>query len=168
MLNRNQMTFVHALIVLPDERILLRRQLCFGNTNSKWTATIERAIFETDTPSYEANQAVLKGLKLNLTLFSNKIIHCIPKATIEPLNSIAIPNHNRVVFPFVVRIKGMVTLQSETNYEFAAKSFSELSEDIMCNTIYRHNAAEGKHTTNTVHVMKEAHLKDVLKYAPRR
>lgn len=170
MLNKQKMTFVHALIVLPDNRILLRRRFCFNNSinTSKWTATIEKVIFETDTPRYEVTQAVLNSLKLNLTLFRNKVIHCIPKATIEPLSSITIPDHNRIVFPFVVRINGMVTLKSETNYEFVAKSFSELSDEIMCNTIYCHNFAEGQHTTNTVHVMKEVHLRDVLKYAPRR
>lgn len=168
MLNENQMLFVHALVVLPDERVLLRRRLCFDKTVSKWAATIEKVIFKTDTPTYEISQAVLNSLKLNLTLFSNKIIHCIPKATIEPLGSIAVPDYNRVIFPFVIRIKGMVTLQSETNYEFAAKSFSELSDDIMVNTIYRHSLAEEQHTINTVHVMKEVHLRDVLKYAPRR
>jgi len=168
MLNENQMVFVHALVILPDERVLLRRQLHSDKTVSKWAATIEKVIFKTDTPAYEISQAVLNCLKLNLTLFSNKIIHCIPKATIEPLNSITVPDYNRVIFPFIVRIGGMVTLQSETNYDFVAKSFSEVSDDIMANTIYHHSFVEEKHTINTVHVMKEVHLKDVLKYVHRR
>lgn len=168
MLNENQMIFAHALVVLPDERVLLRKRLCFDNTISKWAATIEKVIFRTDEPIYEINKVVLNTLKLNLTLHGNKVIHCIPKATIEPLGRIAVPDHNRIIFPFIVRIRGMVTLQSETNYQFVAKPFSELSDDIMCNTIYRHSLSEEQHTINTVHVLKEVHLKDVLKYVPRK
>lgn len=168
MLHGNHMLFVHALVILPDERILLKRRYYSNDNKSKWAATIEKVIFETDVPGHEISKAVSNSLKLNLTLFSNKIAHCIPNATIEPLNSITVPDYNRIIFPFIVRIKKIVTLQSETKYQFTAKHFSDLSDDIMCNTIYCHNLAEEQHTINTVHVMKEVHLKDVLTYVPRR
>lgn len=164
MLNKNQMTFIHALVVLPDKRILLRKRYYDDRSTSKWAATIEGAIFETDVPSKEVVRTVSDGLKLDLKLFYN---NQDPEATIQQLGRIRLPEYNRVIYPFVVKVKKVVTLKSDPRYQFVAKPFEELTEEIMSQTVYCPNLSEKKHTVNTVHVLKEVHLKDVLVYVSR-
>lgn len=154
MIDKNQMLFIHASVILPDKRILLRKRCLTGPNFSKWSATIERSIFVTDDPCFEVNKAILDAININLNLK-----HVIPKATIYPLNSITVSDLNRTIFPFIVEIKDRITLRSSTAYKFMAQPFSKTIEDVMCKTIYRHNLSIAAHTTNTVHVMKAMHIK---------
>lgn len=156
--DKNRLLFVHAVIVLPDGRILLRK-LCHENMNintGKWTATIERGISKKDSPGLVVTEAVASDFNLDLT-----VDYKVPKVTIKSFNSITIYKYNRKIFPFIVNIKKMVTLKSEVNYQFSAVPFPVLLTDIRNNATYYHKLSKINYTLNTVHVIKEVQLKDV-------
>lgn len=155
----DQLQFVHAIIILPDKRILLRRSHYQSNYTSKWSATIEERIYEKIDPKVLINKIIIDNLNIHISIDCKN-----PKAVIKRLSDVIIDEHNRIIFPFVVEIKQVMTLKSDVNYLFSAKSFAMLSNDIMANTIYPHNNSDAKHTLNTIYVVREAHLEDVLTY----
>ncbi len=151
-----QISFIHVTVVLPDKRILLRRS-CYSDNQkvSKWSATIEKFL----PRACDQNSIITKMLVNNLGLPSTKYI-------IRPVNRTIIPNYNRVIFSHVVEIEQTLTLTSSINYQFSAKPFSTLLDDITKSIIIGNYNA--KYTINTTHIIKEAHLKGILNYAPIR
>ena len=144
--------YAHAIVILPGKRVLLMKSCysCLCNVD-EWTATIEKKLFKTDNPNFIITQAIANTLNINLSLNPQ-----IPKAIIEPLNFISLSKYNRIIFPFVVEIKNAITLKLKTHYRFVAEPFSVLLD----------NYNKSSYTINTIHVIKEAHLKGVLSYVP--
>jgi hypothetical protein len=143
-------------VILPGKRVLLIKSL--HPQIHQWSASIEKEFFETDNPEFTITQAVTEILNINLSLNPQT-----PKATIKPLGYIDLPEHNRIIFPFTVEIKNAITLKLKTWHQFMAEPFNVLLDNIASNTIY---CDKSFHTINTVHVIKEAHLKGVLPYVP--
>lgn len=149
-MSTNYVLFAHALIVLPDNRVLLRKQH-YSNTNfNRWSATIEKVISKTDVPRHKISEAVLDELGLDLS-----IMQTVPKTTIRTLTTIVLPEYNRIICPFVIKIDELITLKSETKYQFIAKAPEKIAEDIMYNTVYKSTAETIRHTINTINVMQE-------------
>lgn len=149
-----QISFIHVTVVLPDKRILLRRA-CYSDNQkvSKWSATIEKFL----PRAYDQNSIITEMLANSLGLPSTKYI-------IRPVNRTIIPNYNRVIFSHIVEIEQTLTLTSSINYQFSAKPFSILLDDITKNIIIGNCNVE--YTINTTHIIKEAHLKGILNYVP--
>lgn len=151
--NKNQLLFAHALVVLPDKRILLRRLCRPDQNNSKWAITIERAMAKKDTPALIITEAITNDLNINLTI-NNKI----PKATIQSFNDFEIPKYNRKLFPFVVNVKQMLTLKSDINYQLSARPFHIVLKDIQTNATPYHKLSETEYTLNTVETINYLRL----------
>jgi hypothetical protein len=142
MVNRK---IAHAVVILPDKRILLIKP--YHPQTYKWSASIEKEFFETDDPKFIITQEVINILNINLSLNPQT-----PKATIKPLNYIDLSEHNKIIFPFIVEIKSAITLKLKTWHQFIAKPFNVLLDT--CNTSF--------YTINTIHVIREARLKDYV------
>ena len=146
----NRLLFAHALIILPDRRVLLRK---LGHHGGKWTATIEKGLCKADNPCHVITEALAHELNINLDINQE-----VPKVTIRSFDSIIIQEYNRKVFPFIIETKQILTLKSDTNYQFSARPFTILSDDIMNNAVHCSDLSKIEYTLNTVHVIRGVHL----------
>ena len=158
--NKNQMLFAHVTVILPDERILMRKLCTSISNNSKWSATLERGLSEEENP----REAIIRAIDNDLDLRIATDLNGIARATIRSFGSITIKEFNRKIFPFIVEIKQITALKSNVQYKFSAINFATLADDIINNTIYIPTPYTAKHTLNTIHVIKEMHLRRVLIY----
>lgn len=156
----NQMLFAHALIVLPNEKVLLRKWNHQDGRIGKWTATIEKGISKEDSPYLIITKAVMNDFGIDMADPAT-----IRKVTIRSFSSIDMQRYHRRIFPFIVDIKQVLTLRSSIEYKFLATPFSIIAKDILDSDSTYHKLSEVAYTLNTVRVIKEVHLKDVLTYA---
>ena len=154
--NKNPLLFAHALIILPDERVLLRKLHYQNRYITKWAATIERGLSKNDSPVSVIIKTIETDLGITLTA-KHEIV-------LKPFDSISISDYNRKIFPFIIHIKQMITLKSNIDYQFFAMPFSMLSNHILTNTTYCYKLSEIDYTLNTVNVIKEIRLRGGLTY----
>jgi isopentenyldiphosphate isomerase len=137
-------TYAHLTILLPNNRVLLRRYIN-SNTNRKgaWSATASSLLLK----DVDARGEVLKTLRKKFGIDRDVIdregieIKALKKITNNPYEDMV-----KNIIPFVVKVKSSIKIRTEREYEVDIADFDALIEGIEGGRI--------NHTPITEHVIK--------------
>lgn len=149
----NTLRYVTVTFVLPDNRILLQRQRMSESSASQWRATVEYVLSADDAPRAVLNRRIMEDYGLNLAYGPSPTNRYI--MTLLPV--INLGHGARVITPFLVKILSMWRFKALHIFEFHAKPFEELLDDIYQNSVYRPGMVAGteKHSLNTIQVISK-------------
>lgn len=153
----NRLRYLNLLMVLPDDRILLKRTLPrWGSTNYvPWSCTMERFLGDKQLPLVETNILLRKyfGVATNLMEDGTTV-------GIRQLDSI-FSLQGKEVIPVIVKAKTHLSFQAEVHDEFKALFFNkfldEVTEFSVHPSISQTNGKLPQHTQVCVHVARTVH-----------
>lgn len=153
----NKLRYLNLTLVLPDGRVLLKRNNHVGmHSTSLWSMTEERFLSNEDDCSAKVEYILSDNYKICTKKPQN-----FPSSTVYSVMYIPqiydVPG--RIVLPVVVKTKEQLNFTASPTYSFRAIRFKDLLREIFKNSIY---AMSSIHTSTCIHVAKECQEKGVI------
>lgn len=157
----NTLRYVTITFQLPDGRILLSRQRLNKSSATQWRATAEYVIGPEDSPRAILESRCTKDFNFEIKYGAN----LGQKFQLILLPPIKFGNGARELHSYIIKIRNMWKLRAPRVYEFHAKPFTELLDDIYQNSVYKPGFVQGKekHTFNAIHVISMIDKKGFLR-----
>jgi hypothetical protein len=140
-----------ATLVLPDNRVLLRRQRLNTSSVTQWQATAEYLL----SNGQLAKETIIWKLLTDFGIAINGGSPTSYKYDVRQLSTINIGPNVRSITSYVIKVLTMWNFQASRIFEFHAKPFRELLDDIYQNSVAKPGSVTGfeKHSFNTVRVV---------------
>lgn len=153
----NQLRNLNLLLVLPDDRVLLKRDLYKWGTSSciPWSATIEGYLGNSRAPLVEVHHILRNQFKVNFSLSNED-----KSVSVKVFETVSMVG--KEVIPVVAKINTQLSFQAGVIEEFRAMFFDELLDEI---TEFSIKPKAGKfpvHTQTCIHVAKAIYEKGVF------
>lgn len=146
-----------ATLVLPDNRVLLRRQRLNKSSVTQWQATSEYVLAKEQL----AKETIIWKLMQEFGMIVCEGAPTTYKYDMRELPVINIGPNVRSITSYVIKILTMWNFKASRIFEFHAKPFKELLDDIYQNSVAKPGMVTGneKHSFNTVRVI--AHIDQI-------
>jgi len=153
----NLLKYLNLILVLPDNRILLKRNIGAISKTWQWSATEESYLVESMDAAVEANRLLRNNYNIippvDPTDNSVRIKH------VQPIKSLV----GKFIIPLIAKINVHMNFQVDMTDQFLAVRFDDLLDDIMANSIYQKAGDFPLHTPVSVHTLKTCYNRRILK-----
>jgi len=152
----NLLKYLNLILVLPGNRILLKRNISSVSKTWQWSATEESYLTESMDAAMEANRLLRNNYNIIPPIDTTEdfvIIKHVP-----PIKSLA----GKFIIPLIAKINIHMNFQVDKTIQFRAVRFDDLLDDIMANSIYQKTGDFPLHTPVLVHTLQTCHNRRIL------
>lgn len=154
----NRLKYLNLLLILPDDRILMRREIPrWGSpTNVPWTSTVERFMGESQSSLVEAVNILRDSFKINFPITGSS--DSVSVRQLEPIFTLT----GKEIVPVVARARSHLSFQAKVFEEFKASFFEKFLDEITKLSIYPKNGQFPIHTQTCIHVARALHERGIF------
>jgi hypothetical protein len=144
------MKYLNLLLVLPDDRVLLKRESYKWGTQSfiPWAATVEQYIENHINPLSIANVLLSNHFNINAPVDPNDKSLSIKQ--LEPVKTLS----GREIIPVIAKSHTHISFQAKASENFKAMYFEKLLDSITEFSAFPKNGRYPIHTQTCVHTMR--------------
>lgn len=147
----NYLRCVNTIVQLPDNRILLYK----GNDDAQWGVTIERYITLAESPLGCVNDILWNFFGINPFNYSDNFVEI---KRYPPAKSLL----SRNIVVYIMKLKASIMFQAKSTDKFRSVKWLDLLREVTDNSIYISCNSIPEHTSNSIEVLKELHIKGVF------
>ena len=154
----NRLTLMNITLVLPDNRILLRRELYRWGTTTfiPWACTVEKYLGAEQPALGEADKVIYDLFKLNVPPENEN--EFVSVRALERVYTL----QGREIIPVIVRTKTHLSFQAEPHQQFKALYFEKFLDQVTELSINPKKGKLPEHTQTCIHVARNLHEKGVF------
>lgn len=152
----NVLRYLNLILVLPDNRLLLKRDKGTLSRTWQWSVTEEQYLGTAQDGAVEANKILLNNYKLSPSL--NLVNGSVDLERIAPVQSLT----GKFVLPFVAKVNHHISFQAKMAEQFRAVRFDDLLDEIMANSIYPKAGDFPLHTPVAIHTARACHERRIF------
>lgn len=146
---------LNVTIIVPQKRILLRRQLGGARPSQMWSCTVEEFLQNHEETLPTTRKMINDLFRIVPSLKDDRNVSI---TRLHPVTSIT----GRFIIPVLVQSRVHMSFPAHPKDEFYAVNFDELLDDIMAHSIYPQPGYFTKHTPTCVHVARAMHERRIF------
>lgn len=152
----NRLKYINLTVILPDNRILMRKDTDYYSGNNQWDGTIEYFLNMVHDSGYAAIDLLYDRFKIKTSLGKNSKVELNSWPPVLSLNE-------RFIIPFTAKINSHMSFQAKKSEQYHAIKFEDLLADVFRNSVYPQAGKFPKHSLTCVHVVRALHEGGVFK-----
>lgn len=139
------------VVQLPDKRILLHKSI----NSAQWEISIERYISSTGSSLGCVNDILWNLFGIDPFNYSDNFVEIRRYPQTKDLQ-----DENIIIY--IMKLKSSIAFRSEASDQFKAVKWSTLLLEIMSNSIHIAHNTIPEHTSNSIMVARELHIKEIF------